>query len=1453
MGSRGAVRGLRPLIAAIAASLTLGTVPASAPASAVAGLPASVAVLGSATQATGAAKRLVGVAAAPSTVEPYWACPVEQCEAIVDPRPARTRAGRFQLPGEGPLLQGSGENGGYDPQDLRSAYDIPAGGGSEQTIALVDAYGFPQAEADLATYRERYGLPPCTAADGCFEKVNQAGVEGEYPAPAESWETESALDVEMASAACPECHIMLVEATSNSSTNLADAVDTAVRLGATEVSASYGSPASQCEAPGACAAEISAYDHPGVLIAAAGGDEGFGPRIPASFPGVVAVGGTALHRTPTVRGWSEEVWSELARGAGTGGGCTTFAKPAWQLDTGCDGRTANDVSADASCSTPVSVFNVKGWANVCGDSASTPLVVGIEAHAGAYARAQGAAAFYEDPAAVNDVTEGSDGECSALAAYLCNAEPGYDAPTGVGTPAGPLQLSAGAAPLAQTRPAREVSGGSATLVGTVGPQGAATSYQFEYGPTSAYGTSVPVPAAALAPGPDYRTVAQTVAGLQAGTTYHYRLVVSSSEGTGYGQDGTFVTAPPSVSAVTPASGPIDGAGAVSISGADFAGATEVRFGSLPARSFTVASESSIVATPPLGHGEVDVTVTTPAGTSAASPADEYSYEPQRDTVLAWGGGGMLGDGVLSESLLPVEVLGAQASALAAGADFGLALSPAGGVSAWGADESGQLGDGGFAPAATPVPVCAEGVGECPEGPYLGEVTAVAAGAEHSLALLSDGAVLAWGSGAFGQLGADTAQSADPVPVCTVLESPCLAQNQLRGVLAVAAGRDFSLALLADGAVVAWGANASGQLGNGSDSGPETCEGSPCSRVPVAVEGLADATALAAGAEHALALTGAGEVMAWGAGKQGQLGDGALAASSVPVPVCAAGEEHAPCHGSLGGVKALAAGELFSLALLGDGRVLSWGGDQGGALGVPGAEVDRDAPVEIEALGEVGAIASGPLAGSALALLEDGRLVSWGANAFGALGDGTRAAAEGPVYVCAAYATAACPEGPDLLSSGQVGALAVGGRFGLAAIVPSAGPAVTGVRPRSGSLQGGTTVTISGEDLAGASAVRFGGVEASELRVLSSHELTAVAPAGTGTVEVSVSGPEGARAPGPESAFTYRGAPVVVTGAGASSAPTLASLQGTVDPEEAAVGECRFEYGTTAALGSSSPCLNGVGAGVEPVAAEARLSGLSPETTYYFRLAAANARGRSVGETASFTTDAPLEVGRCLKRHAGAFAKAGCTKSSGGRTGGEEWLAGPPPDPRFSIAGGTASFEGAKPPGSAGKPPVVSCKTSTGTGELDGPATLRASIAFAGCQLLGAPGGTSACHSAGLAAGAVALEALEGRFGWQQREKLEVALDLFPAGGGETVARLECATQTLSWRGSVLVPVKANKMGASLSLKYAGKQGKQVPEALEGAPRDVLEQSLLGESFTVVGLSTTLTLNPAEPFEVRAFS
>jgi subtilase family serine protease len=384
----------------------------------------------------------------PSSTKPYWACPEALCDAIVDPRPS-TDAAPFAQADPAHKLEGSGEEGGYDPQDLRSAYAIPTAGGAGQTIAVIEGFAYKQAEKDLAEYRLHYGLPPCTSKGGCFTAVNSKGATPKYGGVSE-WETEEALDLDMASSACQECHILLVDAEGESWGALSKAVDEAAALGATEISNSYGLPEETCTAE--CTEAASGYDHPGVMVFVSSGDYGYdnyledavSPSYPADQPDVIAVGGTSLRHASNARGWSEKVWGEPKLGIGSGSGCTLESKPAWQSDAGCGGRTDNDVAAIGACATPVSVYNSRegGWLDVCGTSVGSPLVAGIEAHASAYARSlPGAEAFYEDSAALFDVKSGSDGKCSGAQKYLCHAKVGYDGPTGDGTPDGPLQLS----------------------------------------------------------------------------------------------------------------------------------------------------------------------------------------------------------------------------------------------------------------------------------------------------------------------------------------------------------------------------------------------------------------------------------------------------------------------------------------------------------------------------------------------------------------------------------------------------------------------------------------------------------------------------------------------------------------------------------------------------------------------------------------------------------------------------------------------------------------------------------------------------------------------------------------------------------------------------------------------------------------------------------------------------
>src|SRR5512133_880695 len=217
---------------------------------------------------------------------------------------------------------------GYAPADLQNAYALAsATGGSGQTIAIVDAFDDPNAESDLGVYRAQFGLPPCTTANGCFRKVDQNGGTS-YPRPDRGWALEISLDVQMASAVCPNCRILLVEAASNSFANLATAVDTAYRLGASVISNSYGG----SEFSGETSYE-SHFNHPGVPITVSSGDGGYGVEYPAASQFVTAVGGTTLSRASNARGWTETTWS------GAGSGCSAYiAKPSWQRDPGCSNR-----------------------------------------------------------------------------------------------------------------------------------------------------------------------------------------------------------------------------------------------------------------------------------------------------------------------------------------------------------------------------------------------------------------------------------------------------------------------------------------------------------------------------------------------------------------------------------------------------------------------------------------------------------------------------------------------------------------------------------------------------------------------------------------------------------------------------------------------------------------------------------------------------------------------------------------------------------------------------------------------------------------------------------------------------------------------------------------------------------------------------------------------------------
>ena len=324
---------------------------------------------------------------------------------------------------------------GYGPADLRSAYALPATGGSGQTVAVVDMGDDPTAEADLAVYRATYGLPPCTTANGCFRKVNEQGAAGPLP-PDFGWDVEISLDLDMASAACSACRLLLVESDQPTLQDLAAAVDSAVAQGANEVSNSYGA-----EESGDMQPLETHYNHPGVAILAGSGDGGYGvPNYPAVFPSVIAVGGTTLNKATNTRGWRESAWK------GTSSGCSAWiAKPSWQHDPNCPGRMTADVAANADPQTGPAVYDTDnqqpGWLVGGGTSASSPFIAGVIALAGNPQSFPNASYLYAHANALHDITTGGNGGNSITAFdcggdYQCNALPGYDGPTGNGTPNG---------------------------------------------------------------------------------------------------------------------------------------------------------------------------------------------------------------------------------------------------------------------------------------------------------------------------------------------------------------------------------------------------------------------------------------------------------------------------------------------------------------------------------------------------------------------------------------------------------------------------------------------------------------------------------------------------------------------------------------------------------------------------------------------------------------------------------------------------------------------------------------------------------------------------------------------------------------------------------------------------------------------------------------------------------
>jgi hypothetical protein len=458
------------------------------------------------------------------------------------------------------------------------------------------------------------------------------------------------------------------------------------------------------------------------------------------------------------------------------------------------------------------------------------------------------------------------------------------------------------------------------------------------------------------------------------------------------------------------------------------------------------------------------------GLSAAVAAGEET------SVFAWGNGteGKLGNGrEMAKADVPLRSEVTDPIALAGNAGTMVALLEGGTVETWG---SAYLGNGTGAQSAVPVPVSG-----------LTGATAVAAGDGFDLALLSDGTVQAWGSNGSGQLGDDT----------TTTRLTPVAVNGLSNVVAIEAGEGDSYALLSNGTVMAWGNNGIGQLGD-----PESGEQSS---TPVEVRGLSEVTAISAGDGFALALLRNGEVRSWGYNQEGELGDGFQGGwKAEPVSVVGLGE-----------VTAISAGHTHSVALLSNGTVEAWGWSGFGDIGDGEHEGNDPVPVAVTGLSGVHAVSAG--GDHNLALLEDGKLQAWGGNEFGEIGigySGKGNKVSEPVDVGCGLTDI------SLIATSFWDAYAVG------PTADNTCPEVTSLEPREGAGSGGTSVTIHGNEFTDVSAVSFGGVKAESFTVESPTVIKAIAPPGSGKANVLITTEAGVSLRSSLSEFTYRTPPSI---------------------------------------------------------------------------------------------------------------------------------------------------------------------------------------------------------------------------------------------------------------------------------------------------------------------------------------
>jgi alpha-tubulin suppressor-like RCC1 family protein len=676
----------------------------------------------------------------------------------------------------------------------------------------------------------------------------------------------------------------------------------------------------------------------------------------------------------------------------------------------------------------------------------------------------------------------------------------------------------------------------------------------------------------------------------------------------------------------------------------------------------------------------------------------------------------------------------------------------------------------------------------------------------SAAMATPNGVMAWGENEEGQLG-DGTTALKTLPVTLAAPS---------GVTQVAAGDEYSLALLETGKVVGWGDNFYNELGlegEEPEEGPEHCGGFSCAKNPYEVPGLSGVTAIAAsstGGFSSLALLSSGKVKGWGK----NFGE------ETPVEVSGLSE-----------VTAISEGNEFSLALRANHTVMAWGVNGCGQLG-DGTTTDKSTPTEVTGLTEVAAIAAG--ATHSLALLKNGTVVAWGCNTLGELGDGSTEASDVPQAVSGLSGVKAVSAGSRfsiaLLESGGVrawgtnyeGELGDGNEEGpeecpvLCSKVPVEVISLSNVSAISAGFEYSLALLENGTVKAwgeGNSGQLGDGEEESSYTPVAVSEIT-------GDVTDVSAGETHSLAAGPPGPIVSKLSPATGSPGGGTSVEISGhNFSGVTSVKFGTASATAYEVVSPTLIKATSP------AGVKTVHVQVTTSSGSIPTS----------PATAVSSFRYVAAGAP-EYGRCVKVAKGTGKyNSSCTVEKAGSN--FEWTPGVVKT-HFTLSGGEGKLE------TVAKKKVL-CTGETGAGEYSGTkALVNTTIELTGCAFE-----ADKCTSAGAAEGEIRTGTLTGALGWKNMESGAPALDLAPSEG-ELVAEFLCGADAFVVQGSVIVGVHQNEMQLAPTLKYEATNGKQKPEHFDEEPNDVLEMSF-GAAFEQTGLTVTTTQTNEEEVEVNA--